>query len=63
VLKNRGSWTDQDELQPIGLWLLQEERFYAVGQQNDRVQKFNFGVLQSAVFICFQAEKFETLRK
>jgi hypothetical protein len=42
--------------------LLQEKRFGAVEQRNDRVQELNFGVLQSTVFNCFQAEGFEKVQ-
>jgi hypothetical protein len=43
--------------------LLQEKGFGAVEQRTDRVQEFNFGVLQRAVVLHFKAEGFEKVRK
>jgi hypothetical protein len=40
-----------------------EKRFGALEQRNDRVQEFNFGVFQSAVFVCVRVEEFEKVRK
>jgi hypothetical protein len=54
---------DQDEPRPIGVWLLHAKSFSAVERRNDRVQGFNFGVLQSAVFVRFKVDWFEKLRK